>query len=638
MCDMLKPNPQWRPKHPLCCSMPRRRMLKLSSAPLRTATKAAFLAALTVLAYLPALRNGFIWDDDAWLMHNRTLEGLTGLSRLWFDLLALQQYYPITGTAFWIQYQLWGFHPFGYHSVNVALHTLNAVLFWLVLRKLGLRGAWFAAAVFAVHPVMVESVAWVTEIKNLLSTAFFLGSVLAYLNFENLERRDLPRRGKWFVLSLLFFVCALLSKSVTCSLPVVLALLIWWKRERIRPADFRPLLPYFLVGLPIGLLTAWLEVHHVGAAGVSFELEFYQRCIVAGRAIVFYFFKLVWPNDLTFIYPRWQVSSPWLLFVPAFVALCLFTLWFLRKRIGKGPLAAAAFFVITLGPIIGFFNGYAFQFSFVADHWQYLSSLGVIALASAFPNLLSEVSRHVRSAILGFVLVALSLLTARQSFIYESKETVWSDTLVKNPQCWLAHNNLGVDLMERGVSRGAEEHYRAAVRLNPRYYEAENNLGEALLARNQVEEAAQHINRSIEINPTYAASHWNQAVVLARQAKSDEAYKIVDQGLQQRPIYLSGVNAFAWLLATSPDGRVREPRGAEELARRCCEATGYANPRFLDTLAVAYANQNQFGRATETASRAVDHAARLGQATLACEITRRLELYKTGRGYLALRR
>src|SRR5437762_1954818 len=618
--------------------MPQQHMPRLTPAPMRTSTKAAFLVALTVLAYLPAVRNGFIWDDDAWLMHNRTLEGANGLYRLWFDLLALQQYYPITGTAFWIQYQLWGFHPFGYHAVNVALHTLNAVLFWFVLRKLGLRGAWFAAAVFAVHPVMVESVAWVTEIKNLLSTAFFLGSVLAYLNFENLERRDLPRRDGWFVFSLLLFICALLSKSVTCSLPVVLAILIWWKRERIRPADFRPLLPYFLVGLPMGLLTAWLEVHHVGAAGAFFNLEFYQRCIIAGRAILFYFFKLVWPNDLTFIYPRWEVTSLWLLLVPAFVALCLLALWFLRKRIGKGPFASAAFFVVTLGPILGFFSGYAMQFSFVADPCQYLSSLGVIALARLLPNALSGASYHIRIAALGFVLVTLGLLTARQSLIYNSKDTLWRDTLIKNPRCWLAHNNLGVDLTERGISQGAEEHYRAAVRLNSRYYEAENNLGEALLARNQVEEAARHINRSIEINPTYAASHWNQALVLARQAKSDEAYEIVDQGLQQRPIYLAGVNAFAWLLATSPDERVRKPRGAEELARGCCEATGYANPRFLDTLAAAYASPNPFARAVETASQAVDHAARLGQATLADEITRRLELYKTDRAYLALRR
>jgi protein O-mannosyl-transferase len=622
----------------LCYSIPQQHMPRLTPAPLRTSSKVTFLVALTVLAYLPALRNGFIWDDDAWLMHNRTLEGVNGLYRLWFDLLALQQYYPITGTAFWIQYQLWGFHPFGYHTVNVALHALNAVVFWFVLRKLGLRGAWFAAAVFAVHPIMVESVAWVTEIKNLLSTAFFLGSILAYLNFETVETRDLPRRGNWFVLSLLFFICALLSKSVTCSLPVVLAILIWWKRERIRPADFRPLLPFFLIALPMGLLTAWLEVHHVGASGASFNLEVYQRCIVAGRAILFYFFKLIWPNDLTFIYPRWQVTSPWLLLVPAFVALCLLALWFLRKTIGKGPFVAAAFFVVTLGPILGFFNGYAMQFSFVADHWQYLSSLGVIALASALPNTFSGVNCHVRNVALGFVLVTLALLTARQSFIYDSNDTLWRDTLIKNPNCWLAHNNLGVDLTERGLLGEAEEHYRAAVRLNPRYYEAENNLGEALLARNQVEEAARHINRSIEINPTYAASHWNQALVLARQAKSDEAYEIVDQGLQQRPIYLAGVNAFAWVLATSPDERVRKPRGAEELARRCCEATGYANPRFLDTLAAAYASQNQFDRAAETASQAVDYAAQLGQATLACEITRRLELYKTGKGYLSFRR
>jgi tetratricopeptide (TPR) repeat protein len=618
--------------------MPQQHMSRLTPAPSQTSTKAIFLVVLTVISYLPALCNGFIWDDDAWLMHNRTLAGVNGLYQLWFDLLALQQYYPITGTAFWIQYQLWGFHPLGYHAVNVALHTLNVVLFWFVLRKLGLRGAWFAAAVFAVHPIMVESVAWVTEIKNLLSTVFFLGSILAYLNFENLETRDLPRRGNWFVLSLLFFVCALLSKSVTCSLPVVLAILIWWKRERIWPADFRPLLPYFLVGLPMGLLTAWLEVHHVGATGASFDLEFYQRCIVAGRAIVFYFFKLIWPDDLTFIYPRWQVTSLWLLLVPAFVALCLLALWFSRKRIGKGPLAAAAFFIVTMGPILGFFNGYAFQFTFVADHWQYLSSLGVIALASVIPNSLSGVSRHVRSTALGFVLAALALLTARQSFIYKDEDALWGDTLVKNPKCWMAHNNLGVDLTERGVLRGAEEHFRAAVRFNSRYYEAENNLGEILLARNQVEEAARHIDRSIQINPTFAASHWNKALVLARQAKSDEAYEIVDQGLQQRPLYLAGVNAFAWVLATSPDERVRKPRGAEELARRCCEATGYANPRFLDTLAAAYANENQFDRAAETASQAVDYAARLGQATLACEITRRLELYKTGRGYLSFRR
>jgi Tfp pilus assembly protein PilF len=613
-------------------------MPRFIPARLRTFGEATFLVVLTALAYLPALRNGFIWDDDAWLTNNRTLEGLAGLHRLWFDLLALQQYYPITGTAFWIQYQLWGFHPFGYHLVNVGLHALNAILFWLVLQKLGLRGAWFAAAVFALHPVMVESVAWVTEIKNLLSTAFFLGSALAYLNFDNLETRDQPRTGKWFVLSLFLFVCALLSKSVTCSLPVVLAILIWWKRERIRRADLVPLLPYFAVALPIGLLTSWLEVHHVGAAGAAFDLPLYQRSIVAGRAVLFYFFKLIWPDDLTFIYPRWKVNSLWLLVAPAFVAFSLAALWFQRKRIGKGPLAALAIFIVTLGPILGFLNGYALQFSFVADHWQYLSSLGVIALATIVPDLLSKLSRHTRTVTLTSVLAALALLSAKQCLVYESKDTLWRDTLLKNPACWLAHNNLGADLIERGALRGAEEHFRAAVQLNSRYYEAENNLGETLLARNRIEEAAAHIDRSLALNPAFAASHWNKALTLARQGIFQEAYEIVDQGLQQRPLYLSGVNDFAWLLATSSDEHLRNPSGAEQLARVCCEATQYTNPRFLDTLATAYASQHQFDRAAETATRAGDQATKLGNPVLAEKITRRLELYKAEKGYFALRR
>jgi Flp pilus assembly protein TadD len=610
-------------------------MPRLSSITLRTSTKAILLVALTVLVFLPALQNGFIWDDDAWLMKNRTLQGITGLSSLWLDLLALQQYYPITGTAFWIEYQLWGFHPFGYHAINVVLHGLNAVLFALVLRKLRVPGAWFAAALFAVHPVMVESVAWITEIKNILSTTFFLGSVLAYLNFENLEKSDQLRHGKWFAVSLLLFVCALLTKSITCSLPVALIILIWWKRDRVRLADFRPLLPFFLVGIPIGLLTAWLEVHHVGAVGAAFDLPFYQRCIIAGRAIIFYSYKLIWPNELSFIYPRWQVSAPWLVIFPAFVALAFAVLWAIQKKVGKAPLAAAAFFVVSLSPLLGFFSGYALQFSFVADHWQYLSSLGLISLASAVPGLLPLRNRVARAALLGLPIIALSVLTWRQCFIYQNMETLWRDTLTKNPDCWLAHNNLGVYLSEGRRVSEAEQHFREAIRLRPRYFEAQNNLGEAVLARGEVEEAEKYIDLSIEINPNYSASHWDKALVLARRGQRDEAYEIVQQGLQQRPIYLGGVNNFAWLLATAADERVRDPGAAEKLAQRCCKATGYTNARFLDTLAASYASQNRFDEATATAEQAVIQASELGQPGLVHEIADRLELYKSKKSYVS---
>ena len=329
---------------------------------LSVSTKALLLIGLTLLAYLPALHNGFIWDDDAWLMKNQTLFGWSGLHELWFNPLALQQYYPITGIVFWIEYQVWRFDPFGYHTVNVLLHALNAVLFALVLRKLRLPAPWFAAAIFAVHPVMVESVAWITEIKNTLSTAFFLGSILTYLRFESLEEDETPRDWKWFGISLVLFLCALLSKSVTCTLPVVLAILIWWKRPRLRPADFIPLVPYLFLAIPLALLTAWLEAHHVGATGPEWTLSGMQRVMLAGRVVCFYFAKVVWPANLAFIYPRWRLENAWFFLFPTIVLGGLGLLWTLRRRIGKGPFVAVAAFIITLGPILGFMNCYAFQF------------------------------------------------------------------------------------------------------------------------------------------------------------------------------------------------------------------------------------------------------------------------------------
>ena len=552
-------------------------------------SKALLLACLTVAAYLPALHNGFIWDDDAWLMKNQTIYGWKGLHELWFNPLALQQYYPITGTAFWIQYQLWRFNPFGYHAVNVLLHAVNAVLFALVLRKLRLPGPWFAAAIFAVHPVMVESVAWITEIKNTLSTAFFLGSVLAYLQFENLDERETTREWKWFAFSLVLFLCALLSKSITCTLPVVLAILNWWKRSRSRPGDFIPLIPYFFLALPLALLTAWLEAHHVGAIGLEWTLSGVQRVMLAGRVVCFYFAKLVWPADLAFIYPRWRLENAWFLLFPASVLGALALLWTLRRRIGKGPFAAMAAFIVTLGPILGFMNCYAFQFSYVADHWQYLASLCLISLAAALGGGVRLTNQVMRYVILGIPIFVLGLLTWQQAPIYQNAGSLWRDTLAKNPSCWLAHHNLGVDLQTQNRLSEAERHFRSALHLRPNYYEAENNLGESLLMQGRLKEAEEHIDRSIALNPNYAASRWNKALLYARERKKEKAYAIVQDGLAQSSVYLDGLNTFARLLVTADDSNVRDPQTAELLARRGCELTHYFNPYFLDTLAAACA-------------------------------------------------
>ncbi len=594
---------------------------------LSLSSKALLLIGLTFVVYLPALHNGFIWDDDAWLMKNQSLYGWSGLHELWFNPLALQQYYPITGTVFWIEYQLWRFDPFGYHVVNVSLHALNTVLFALVLRKVRLPAPWFAATIFAVHPVMVESVAWITEIKNTLSTAFFLGSVLCYLRFENLEECDRPREWKWFGFSLILFLCALLSKSVTCTLPVVLGILIWWKRPRLRSADFIPLIPYFLLAIPLALLTAWLEAHHVGATGPEWTLSATHRVIVAGRVVCFYLAKLVWPANLAFIYPRWRLENGFLF--PTTVLGGLALLWTLRRRIGKGPFVAVAAFIVILGPILGFMNCYAFQFSYVADHWQYLASLCLISVAAGIGGRFRLTNPVTRLAVLGTPIFVLGLLTWRQCPIYRNVETLWRDTLAKNPDCWLAHHNLGVVLQTQGHFSEAETNFRSALQLRPHYYEAENNLGESLLMQDRLKEAEEHIDRSIALNPGYAASRWNKALLYARERKKEEAYAIVQEGLAQSSVYLDGLSTFARLLATADDSDVRDPQTAELLARRGCELTRYFNPYFLDTLAAACAAQGRYTEANDWGSRALIIACGSENNELAREITSRLKVYRS---------
>jgi len=596
-------------------------------------SKSLLLIGLTFFAYLPALHNGFIWDDDAWLMKNQTLYGWGGLGELWSNPLALQQYYPVTGTIFWIEYQLWRFDPFGYHAVNVLLQAVNAVLFALVLRKLRLPAPWFAAVIFAVHPVMVESVAWITEIKNTLSTVFFLGSVLAYLRFENLEEHETSREWKWFGFSLVLFLCALLSKSVTCTLPIVLAILIWWKRPRLRSADFIPLVSYFFFAIPVALLTAWLEAHHVGAIGPEWTLNGMQRVTLAGRVVCFYFAKLLWPADLAFIYPRWRLENAWLLLFPTTVLGGLALLWTLRRRIGKGPFAAVAAFIVTLGPILGFMNCYAFQFSYVADHWQYLASLCLISLVATIDCKLHLRNQITRFAILGIPIAILGFLTWRQCPVYRNVETLWRDTLTKNPDCWLAHHNLGVVFQAQNHFSEAEAHFRSALQLRPDYYEAENNLGESLLMQDRLNEAENHIDRSIALNPGYAASRWNKALLYARERKKGEAYAIVQDGLAQSSVYLDGLNTFARFLATTDDSSVRDPQTAELLARRGCELTRYFNPYFLDTLAAACAAQGRYLEACQLASRALTIALSLGNEELEREITGRLKRYKSNKSY-----
>lgn len=502
-----------------------------------------------VAAYAPALTAGYIWDDDSYLTANLNLETADGLRRIWLEPTSNPQYYPIVFTSFWIERRLWDLHPAGYHLVNVLLHGLTAVLFWRLLVRLRVSGAWFAALLFALHPVMVESVAWVTERKNVLSCAFYVAAALAWF-----ERRRL-------LLVTVLFLAALLSKSVTATLPAALALIAWWRGERFSKRDFRLLALLLIPALAMGSVTAWMERHHVGAQGDSWNLDLAQRILVAGRAFWFYLGKLAWPAELTFIYPRWQPEPAraieWL--APTAAIGLVAALWWLRRRLGRGPLVAILIFGGTLFPALGFFNVYPFRFSFVADHFQYHASLAIFALVAAIGaglvarDRLRGAPRRAswgRGVGVAGALIALLLgsSTWRQSRIYAGEETLWTDTLAKNPGAWMAHTNFGAWLDRQGRHDEALVHHLGAVRLRPDLGGGHNNLGVALERAGRFDEARRAYGEALRIEPTNPDFGRNLANLMARLERWPEAELCYREVLRLRPTDGDARNNLAGML------------------------------------------------------------------------------------------
>ncbi|HEV7927839.1 MAG TPA: hypothetical protein VGR14_20995, partial [Verrucomicrobiae bacterium] len=299
--------------------------------PARVWLQALILVGAVVLAYQPVWHAGFIWDDDRHVTLP-TLRSLHGLLRIWAQLGATQQYYPLVHSVFWVEHKLWGDATAGYHWLNILLHAFSALLLIKLLCQLKIPGAWLAGALFALHPVEVESVAWVSELKNTLSGVFYLSAALAYLRF------DRNRKGEYYAIALGLFVLGLLSKTVIASLPAALLVIFWWQRGKLSwKQDVLPLIPFFLAGIGAGLLTAWVERKFIGAEGSEFHFSLVERCLIAGRDIWFYLGKLIWPADLAFIYPRWNVSQTvwWQYLFPAAIVLLLGVLVWLRWR---GPL------------------------------------------------------------------------------------------------------------------------------------------------------------------------------------------------------------------------------------------------------------------------------------------------------------
>lgn len=497
---------------------------------------ALIIGVVAVLSYSPAWHAGFIWDDDRYVTNNPLLTAPDGLRRIWFSLDAPSQYFPLSYTLLRLERTWWGLNPAGYHWVNILLHVANAFLVWRVLARLEVPGSWLAAIIFVLHPVQVESVAWISEVKNLLMAFFFLLTLFGWIEF--LDARG--ERGRvYYVAALLFYFLALAAKSTACTLPAALLLILWLKKKPIGRRAIFNIAPFVIMALGAGLIAIWWERYHQGTR-VLVSLAPMDRILIASRAIWFYLGKIFWPSNLTFIYPQWKidVSDPvaylWLLATAAFIVL----VYLARRFLGRGPEAGLLFFVATLSPLLGFIMLYTFRYTFVADHYQYLACIGPIALVSAGFSKIVDRVREVQwlawSA--GLVVVAgLGLLTFRQSTMYRDQETLWRSTISKDPKSWMAYNNLGVVQLEKGNLERAIDDYERSLELHPEYPEALYNLGSALLQKGETDKAIALCEEALRLQPTDVDAHVVLGNALMTKEEVDRAITHYREALKLRP-------------------------------------------------------------------------------------------------------
>jgi tetratricopeptide (TPR) repeat protein len=650
------------------------------------------LVVITLMAYQPVWHAGFIWDDDEFLTDNPVIKSVDFksadcLQRLWFTA-STPDYYPMTFSLWWLESRLWANHPLGYHLVNVLLHACSAVLLWRVLLRLKIPGALLAAALLALHPVNVESVAWISEGKNTLSMLFYVGALLCWLKFED------SGRGRWYGLALGAFALALFSKSAVAPLPVVLLGIAWWRRGRVGWKEVRRAAPFFVMAAAVCWVTVWFHYHRAMGNEVVRTDGFWSRLAGAGWAVWFYLYKAVLPLHLAFVYPRWQINARNVLsYIPLALLAAAFVLcWRCRRGWGKGLFFGLAYFVVMLLPVLGFLNIYFMRYSLVADHWEYFAIIGPIALAAAV----------IRKPVVAVaLLLALGALTWKQCGMYANDETLWQTTFRLNPNCWLAQGNLGHNYAQQGQLDQAIAHCQKALQIKPDYAEAQNDLGNILRQKGKVDEAITHYQIALQIKPDYvdarnnlgtalqqkgrmdeaiiqfqlalqigpgfayahfnlgtalyqegrvdeaitefqkalqilpdnASFHFNFAMALLRKGRVGEAIAQLELALQIEPANMEAQNNLAWLLATCPQPSLRNGDKALQLARQANELSGGKNPVILGTLAAAFAEAGRFSEAVETAQRALRLAEAQSNTGLTGALQSEMQLYQAGRPF-----
>ena len=522
---------------------------------------AGLLAALVVVFYIPALRAGFVWDDSIFVQEP-DLQKRSGLHSVWLspaDLNGEAHYWPVTYSTLWLEHQLWGLNPLGYHITNIVLHLLNSLLVWRLMMRLRVPGAAIIGAVFAVHPLHVESVAWIIERKDVLSALFYLSAVLVWMRFN-----EAPRLWR-YVLTLGLYIAGLLAKSVVVTLPAALLIWRWREQGRITRTDLARLGPLFATGLVITLADLSF---YASREPLDLGYSALERAMIAVRSLWFYVAKILWPSGLDVIYPHWDVSSSnplnWVLAAAGAGLVAL--LWLGRRRLGRGPLAGVMFFAVTLSPTLGFVEYGYMQFSFVADRFQYLAGIGVMAvMISACTRgarlIASKADAHeptakrsvpgaeaagesppsphrdrppLRARLAGAntgiawtataaIVVVLGVLTWRQASLYENQVTLFSHIVERNPQARLAHANLGAGYLEAGRYEEAVEVTLIALERHRDDAGLYANLALGYVELGEFDQAEQHMREALELEPNSAQTRFKMGNLLRAADRHEEA-------------------------------------------------------------------------------------------------------------------
>jgi tetratricopeptide (TPR) repeat protein len=562
--------------------------------PLVTWLKGLALVGIGLWVFSPAWSGGWVWDDTAEILRNGPIQSSwRAIAGMW-TAPAGADYFPLKETVQWFEWHLWGANPLGYHLVSISLHLVSGLLFWRLLVRLGVPFAWTAALFFAVHPIVVESVAWIAELKNTLSLPLLLASALAYASYD--ERRERPGAAwkEMYALSLLAFLASILAKSSGVMFPLVILIYAWFRHGRITRQAILGAVPFAAISGAVGAATIWFQEHRAISGVMAPAGGFGDRLAIAGHAIVFYFVKAVIPWPIEPVYPGWRVGSSFLADAWPWLAIVIVAtvLWNRRAAWGRGPILALGWFVLNLVPILGFIRMSFARLSPVSDHLAYIALLGVVGgFAGALGSLTRAGPRAALSCTVALVLGAFAWESHLLSATYRDDRTFWTFASQQNPEAWAPHNNLGLIEIADGRLPEAADQFEAVLRSGELQAEVYNNLGTTFTRLGRYDDAAAQFEAALRLQPGYPVAEANLGNVLAQTRQYDQAIVHYRRSLELKPD-IADVHfrlGMAYLLTEHPN------EAAAEFTEACNLDPNVAEPRYR--LATLLANSGRLPEA-----------------------------------------